>query len=315
MFHILASILPLIKLVTCGEAMNKWFELTLKADARLTAEVLDEALVESGAVAVTMKDGSDEPIFEPLPGETPLWSETLVTGLYEVPCDVEAIKAFLMSYLDQPYLPIVETHELEDKDWVRAWQDHYKPIKFGENLWICPTHLPSPEPEVATVRLDPGLAFGTGTHPTTALCLEWLSDNRDQLMNATIIDYGCGSGILGIAGKLLGAKECYSTDIDKQAIYATEQNAERNNVSIYAALPESFSPPKAKVVLSNILSGPLVELAPILGNLVEPGGHLVLAGLLDHDAEFVKSAYRDQFEFQENKSLDGWTRLYGIKRS
>ncbi len=295
--------------------MNRWFELTLRADARFTAEMLDEALVESGAVAVTMKDGEDEPIFEPLPGETPLWRETLVTGLYEVPCDVEAIMAFLSNYLDEPHLPIVSTHELEDKDWVSAWQDHYKPIKFGENLWICPTHLPSPEPEIATVRLDPGLAFGTGTHPTTALCLEWLSEHYSQFFDQTIVDYGCGSGILGVAGMLLGAKECFSTDIDPQAIYATEQNAGRNNVSINVALPENFKPTrKARVVLSNILSGPLVELAPILSNLVEPGGHLVLAGLLDHDAEFVKAAYREEFDFQADKSLDGWTRLYGIKK-
>lgn len=294
--------------------MNKWFELTLKAGMRFTAEALDEALVESGAVAVTMKDGEDDPIFEPLPGETPLWRNTLVTGLYEVPCDVEAIKAFLVQYLDEPHLPIVETNELEDKDWIRAWQDHYKPIKFGENLWICPTHLPSPEPTVATVRLDPGLAFGTGTHPTTALCLEWLSENRAEFVNETIIDYGCGSGILGIAGKLLGAKECFSTDIDAQAIYATEQNAERNHVTVHPSLPENFKPPKAKVVLSNILSGPLVELAPILGNLVAPGGHLVLAGLLDHDAEFVKEAYREDFTFEADKSVEGWTRLHGIKK-
>lgn len=294
--------------------MNKWFELTLKADMRFTAEALDEALVESGAVAVTMKDGDDEPIFEPLPGETPLWSNTLVTGLYEVPCDIDAIKAFLSHYLGDSDLPIVETHEVEDKDWVRAWQDHYKPIKFGENLWICPTHLPSPEPEVATVRLDPGLAFGTGTHPTTALCLEWLSENYQEISNETIIDYGCGSGILGIAGLLLGAKECFSTDIDPQAIYATEQNAERNNVEVKASLTESFKPGQAKVVLSNILSGPLVELAPILGSLVQPGGHLVLAGLLEHDAFFVKEAYQDQFTFEADKTLDGWTRLYGIKK-
>lgn len=294
--------------------MNKWFELTLKADMRFTAEALDEALVESGAVAVTMKDGDDEPIFEPLPGETPLWSNTLVTGLYEVPCDVDAIKAFLSHYLGDSDLPIVETHEVEDKDWVRAWQDHYKPIKFGENLWICPTHLPSPEPEIATVRLDPGLAFGTGTHPTTALCLEWLSEHYPEINNETIIDYGCGSGILGIAGLLLGAKECFSTDIDPQAIYATEQNAERNNVEIKASLTEGFKPGQAKVVLSNILSGPLVELAPILGSLVQPGGHLVLAGLLEHDAVFVKEAYQDQFTFEADKTLDGWTRLYGIKK-
>lgn len=294
--------------------MNKWFELTLKAGPHFTVEALDEALVESGAVAVTMRDGEDEPIFEPLPGETPLWRETLVTGLYEVPCDVEGIIAFLSQYLDEPHLPIVDTHELEDKDWVRAWQDHYKPIKFGENLWICPTHLPSPEPTVATVRLDPGLAFGTGTHPTTALCLEWLSENYPVFTEQTIVDYGCGSGILGIAGKLLGAQICHSTDIDPQAIYATKQNAERNNVAILADLPENFKPTPAKVVLSNILSGPLVELAPILGNLVVPGGHLVLAGLLDRDAEFVKDAYRDTFTFEADKSVDGWTRLHGIKK-
>lgn len=294
--------------------MNKWFELTLKAGAMLTPEALDEAFVEAGAVAVTMRDAEDDPIFEPLPGETPLWKDTLVTGMFELPCDVEEIKELLSEYLNEPFLPIVETKEIEDQDWVGAWQDHYKPIKFGDNLWICPTHLPSPEPEIATVRLDPGLAFGTGTHATTALCLEWLSENKAEFFDENIVDYGCGSGILGIAGMLLGAKHCFSTDIDPQAIQATLQNAQRNFVEIDPQLPENFNPPQVKVVLANILSGPLVELSPILTELVKPGGHLVLAGLLDYDAEVVRDAYKADFEFKADKSLEGWTRLHGIKR-
>ena len=295
--------------------MKKWFELTLKASGMVTPEELDEALFEAGAIAVTMKDAGDEPIYEPLPGEVPLWSETLVTGMFEYPCDVDAIKEALTAHLRQPFLPIVATKELEDQDWVGAWKDHYKPIKFGDNLWICPTHLEPPEAEIATVMLDPGLAFGTGTHPTTAMCLEWLSNNIDVFKGQAVIDYGCGSGILGIAAKLLNAKVCYSTDIDPQALLATKQNAFRNHVDIEPKLPEDFNPPKVKVVLANILSGPLIELAPTLTKYVEPGGHLVLAGLLDHDAERVKAAYANEFDFKEDKTVEEWTRLHGVRKA
>ncbi len=294
--------------------MNKWFELTLEAGAMLTPEEIDEALVNAGAVAVTMQDGEDNPIFEPLPGETPLWSTTLVTGLFELPCDVEAIKESLSESLNEPFLPIVVTKDIEDKDWVGAWQDNYKPIKFGDNLWICPTHLEPPEPEVTTVMLDPGLAFGTGTHPTTALCLEWLSDHKERYFDKAVIDYGCGSGILGVAAKKLGAGVCFSTDIDPQAIRAAEQNANRNGVEVNPTLPEDFNPEPAAVLLANILANPLIDLAPLLTKYVVSGGDIVLSGLLEHDAENVQAAYEKYFTFEAPQEREGWVRLHGVKR-
>lgn len=295
--------------------MGKWFELTLKASDLLTPENLDDAFAEVGALAVTMKDAGDDPIYEPPIGTVPLWQETLVTGLFAMPCDIENIKASLSRLLDEPYLPIVAFKELEDQDWVGAWKEHYKPIKFGKNLWVCPTHLAPPEPEVATLMLDPGLAFGTGTHPTTALCLEWLSTNKTLFENKAVIDYGCGSGILGIAAKLLGANACYSVDIDPQAIEATKINAKRNFVTIEPTLPEFFEAPSVEVVLANILSGPLIELAPLLTRYVNPGGYLILAGLLEHDIIRVQSAYEQNFDFVEPQICEGWARLCGIKKN
>lgn len=296
-------------------SMGKWFELTLKASDLLTPENLDDAFAEVGALAVTMKDAGDDPIYEPPIGTVPLWRETLVTGLFAMPCDVESIKARLSRFLDEPFLPIVALKELEDQDWVGAWKEHYKPIKFGENLWVCPTHLSPPEPDVATLMLDPGLAFGTGTHPTTALCLEWLSENKVLFENKSVIDYGCGSGILGIAAKLLGAQACYSVDIDPQAIEATKINAKRNFVAIEPVLPEFFQAPPVEVVLANILSEPLIELAPFLTNYVNPGGHLILAGLLDHDIARVQAAYEKDFDFVEPEVCEGWARLCGVKKN
>ncbi len=294
--------------------MNKWFELTLKANGFLTAEAIEEAFVEIGALAVTMQDADDDPIFEPLPGEAPLWKNTLVTGLFAAPCDVDAIKSELSNYLSEPFLPIVASKDIEDRDWVGAWRDNYQPIKFGENLWICPTHLTPPEKDVVTVMLDPGLAFGTGTHATTALCLEWLSNNPELYRDSRVIDYGCGSGILGIAAKLLGAKECYSTDIDPQALKATEQNAARNGAKITPQLPEEFSPSPAKLLMANILANPLIELAPHLTELVASKGHIVLSGLLVHDADKVREAYEEHFHFSEDAIQEDWVRLHGVKR-
>ncbi len=295
--------------------MAQWFEITIKADnASPELEALESALLEAGAVAVTLTDAEDNPVLEPLPGETPMWPTTLVTGLFAVPCDVDQIKANLLTELNVANLNFAQSHQLEDKDWVRAWMDHYKPMSFGEHLWICPTHMTPPDPKAVTVMLDPGLAFGTGTHPTTALCLKWLSDHKDQIKNQNVIDYGCGSGILAIAAKMLGAKACFGTDIDPQAVTATFLNAERNHVEITCALPDKFIAPRAHIVLANILAGPLVALAPVLADLTLSKGHLVLAGLLERDALLVKDAYQAWFEFMPDESLEGWTRLYGIKR-
>ena len=293
--------------------MAQWQELTLHS-GKFSPEIIEEALLEAGAIAVTLTDAEDSPVLEPLPGETPLWPNTLITGLFEIPCDLDHIYIDLLRFLATDKLPLVKKIQLEDKDWVRAWMDHYKPMQFGENLWICPTHMSPPDPNAITIMLDPGLAFGTGTHPTTALCLQWLNDHANEYNNEIMIDYGCGSGVLAIAAKLLGAKEVFGTDIDEQAITATLNNALSNHVEVQACLPSVFSPPKAKVTIANILAGPLIALAPILANLTQIHGHLVLAGLLERDAELVKAAYVEWFDFQADKTLDGWTRLYGVKR-
>lgn len=309
--------------------MAQWFEITLQADT-IDPESIEDALVEIGALAVTLTDAEDNPVLEPLPGETPLWPNTLITGLFALPCDIDQIKADLLLYFDNAYfdnpehteksqlltspLKFIKSHQLEDCDWVRAWMDHYKPMAFGEHLWICPTHMSPPDPTATTVMLDPGLAFGTGTHPTTALCLKWLSDNKAEIFEQNVIDYGCGSGVLAIAAKMLGAKACFGTDIDPQAITATLTNSQRNQVEISASLPDKFIAPRAHIVLANILAGPLIALAPVLANLTQANGHIVLAGLLERDAQLVKDAYNAWFKFMPDASLDGWTRLHGIKQ-
>ncbi len=293
--------------------MTDWLELTFSTGT-WSEETLEEALLAVGALAVTLTDAKDTPVLEPLPGEMPLWPETLVTGLFAAPHDLDVITLALKEILQTEILPFSQTQTIKDRDWVRAWMDHYKPMKFGETLWICPKHLPPPDPKATTIMLDPGLAFGTGTHPTTALCLQWLDRHQDFFNNQIVIDYGCGSGILGIAARKLAASKVYAVDIDPQAIIATKDNAQNNAIDIEVSLPAQFNPPSAKVVLANILAGPLVALAPMLSALVDKGGALILSGLLERDAEEVKAAYRTQFTFESDEVLDGWVRLFGVKQ-
>lgn len=297
--------------------MNEWFELTLKSGEH-TPDEIDEALLTAGAIAVTYSDAEDHPVLEPLPGETPLWPETLVIGLFEKPCDEAAIIQCVAEVLSVEIdaLPIITSNHLENTDWERSWMDHYHPMKFGENLWICPTHLTPPEPECATVMLDPGLAFGTGTHPSTALCLTWLSNHMDQVRDHTAIDYGCGSGVLGIAARVLGASRCDATDIDPQAIKATHENATRNNVTIHCVLSSEFSAEPVDLVMANILALPLTALAEKLASLTKPNGNIILAGILIADIEMIKAAYAPWFDFVEPFStMEGWALVHGIKRS
>lgn len=297
--------------------MSEWFELTLKS-GQYSPEELDEALLSAGAIAVTYCDAEDNPVLEPLPGETPLWPETLVTGLFEMPCDEEEIRQCVMSILDTELdaLAMIKENHLQDTDWERSWMDYYHPMKFGENLWICPTHLEPPEPNCATVMLDPGLAFGTGTHPSTALCLTWLSNHVNQVNGKKAVDYGCGSGVLGIAARILGATKCSATDIDPQAIKATFENARRNDVTIDCVLSNEFSAKPVELVMANILALPLMALAEKLASLTKPNGNIILAGILIIDIEMIKEAYAPWFDFVEPfKTMDGWALVHGIKRA
>ncbi|TCO81634.1 [LSU ribosomal protein L11P]-lysine N-methyltransferase [Plasticicumulans lactativorans] len=290
-----------------------WLELTLEAREH-RSEVLEDALLEAGACAVTLSDAADEPILEPAPGATPLWSRTRVTGLFDAQTDIEQVKHLLCALLGCAQLPEAQLHAVEERDWVRAWMDHFHPMRFGERLWVVPSCRQPPDPDAVNLLLDPGLAFGTGTHPTTALCLEWL--DAAELAGRRVIDYGCGSGILAIAALKLGAHTATAIDIDPQALIATRENAAVNQVDhrLRVGKPEALGDVQVDVVLANILAGPLMLLAPRLAALTRPGGHVVLAGLLERHADEVEAAYAPWFELQPRREREGWTRLHGIRR-
>lgn len=292
-----------------------WIQLKINTTGN-DAETLSDALIESGAVSVTFQDTHDNPVFEPLPGETLLWGDTDAIGLYDAETDMKEVVAMLENepLLGKGFVHKIE--QLEDKDWEREWMDNFHPMRFGERLWICPSWRDVPDPNAVNVMLDPGLAFGTGTHPTTAMCLQWL-DSLD-LTDKTVIDFGCGSGILAIAALKLGAKHVVGIDIDPQAIQASRDNAERNGVSERLSLylpkdqPENLS---ADVVVANILAGPLRELAPLISVLPVAGGHLGLSGVLASQAQSVADAYKDKFELDAVAEKEEWCRITGVKKA
>lgn len=275
------------------------------------AEIYEDALLDVGAVSVTFMDAEDQPIFEPDLGTTPLWSHTHLLALFEADTDAAAVFAHLQLLTDSE-LPQHQSEVIADQDWERSWMDNFQPMRFGQRLWIVPSWHAAPEPDAVNLLLDPGLAFGTGTHPTTALCLEWL-DGQD-LSDCNVLDFGCGSGILAIAALLLGAKQAVGTDIDYQAIEASRDNAERNGIDasrfpLY--LPEQLPAEQADVVVANILAGPLVALAPQITSLVKPGGRLALSGILAEQGEDVAAAYAEAFELDPQCIRDGWVRISG----
>jgi len=290
-----------------------WLQLRL-AITPDQAECLEDELLELGAVSVTFMDAEDQPIFEPDLGTTPLWSNTHLLALFEADTDPQALIQHL-KLLHQGELPDHEFEQIEDQDWERSWMDNFHPMRFGQRLWIVPSWHTAPEPEAVNLLLDPGLAFGTGTHPTTALCLAWL--DGQQLENKQVIDFGCGSGILAIAALLLGASHAVGTDIDVQALEASRDNAQRNQIadvrfSLY--LPENMPQQPAEVVVANILAGPLVSLAPQLASLVIPGGLIALSGILAEQTADILAAYQDYFELDPVAEQDGWIRVSGRRR-
>ncbi|AOS96774.1 Ribosomal protein L11 methyltransferase [Microbulbifer aggregans] len=289
-----------------------WLQLRVDTD-REQAERIEDALLFAGAVSVTLQDNADQPILEPGLGEVPLWDQTRVTGLFDAEVDTAVTEAKAASFLCE-LLPNARWEQLEDKDWEREWMSHYKPIQCGEQLWICPSWCEPPQPDAVNLMLDPGLAFGTGTHPTTFLCLQWLS--REPVEGKSAIDFGCGSGILGIAALLLGASAARGTDIDPQALLASRENAARNGVAperfpVY--LPEQMPDEPADIMLANILAGPLVELAPHLLALTRVGGRLCLSGVLASQADQVRAAYEKQVEFDPVACKDDWVCLSGTR--
>jgi ribosomal protein L11 methyltransferase len=274
--------------------------------ATLSSDAVEAALLEIGASSITFLDGGDDPVLEPKPGEVRLWSETLVRALFDESRDAAHSIGFLAQRLGSHITASASVRAIENREWERVWLKDWKSMRFGRRLWVCPTEADPPEdPHAVVVRLDPGLAFGTGTHPTTALCLQMLDSL--PLAGRSVIDYGCGSGILGIAALKLGASRVIAVDLDPQALIATRENAVRNQVS--SRLETQGVPPQlapASCVLANILAEPLIELVPTLTAACEIGGDLFLSGLLKSQAYAVKAAYSPSFDMVQVVGREEW---------
>jgi ribosomal protein L11 methyltransferase len=290
--------------------------------AALSPEAVEAALLEIGASSITFVDRGDEPVLEPKPGEVRLWSDTLVRALFEAsygsrsgsaePASTDAARNLgrLAAVLGPHITETARVRRVENQEWERVWLTDWKSMRFGRRLWVCPTAAEPPDdPDAVVVRLDPGLAFGTGTHPTTALCLQILDSL--PVAGRSVIDYGCGSGILGIAALKLGAVHVCAVDLDPQALLATRDNAIRNGVSSsidVQGIEVGLRP--AYCVMANILAGPLIELAPTLTEACEPGGYLLLSGLLKTQAYEVKAAYGRAFARVQVVERDDWCCIY-----
>ena len=290
-----------------------WHQISVITDKQIAPSVSD-FFSDLGAVSVTYMDAEDQPVYEPPPGETKIWRLTKVIALFELDTEPELVKTVLFSQFKDQLLKNWFHEVLQDQAWERTWMEHYQPMKFGASLWVCPTGQEKSESGTVCMTLDPGLAFGTGTHPTTALCLEWLANH--DLTDKVVIDYGCGSGILAVAALLLGAKQAYAIDIDPQAMTATRANAEKNKVvdRIECYLPEQFSGLQADIVIANILAKPLCELSEQISELIKENGKLILSGILNEQAESVMMAYEHHNINIQTPEIQGdWCRLDGKK--
>lgn len=294
----------------------KWLQIHITVD-QAQVEFTETLLSSLGAVSVTLDDAENQDLLEPLPGETPLWNKVIVTGIYaqedDEQLDVAALETFITAQM--PNTPI-RSEFLEDQVWERSWMDYYEPIQIGEKFWIVPEWLEPPESDAVNIKLDPGFAFGTGNHASTFLCLQWLG--KTDLKDKVVIDYGCGSGILGVAALLLGAKKVYATDIDPQAVLATRQNAELNGVldGLFVDLPEAFNlafaAQQADVLVANILAGPLMALAEDFSTLIKPQAEFALAGVIEEQVEDVSKVYSQFFEVLDvEKREENWCRISG----
>lgn len=290
-----------------------WLEVNLVVP-RSQAENVSEELEYAGALAVSLQNSGDGQVMEPGVDETPLWKTVRVTGLFAENADRQQLQLQLLSLGLVQSPGQVHFSELADQQWERSWMDRFQPMQFGRRLWIYPGNIEPPHNDDIIVRLDPGLAFGTGTHTTTALCLCWLDGT--VLEGETVVDYGCGSGILAVAAALLGANRVIAVDNDPQALSVTRENASQNGVAakIETVAPEAFDTSGANLVLANILSGPLIDLAPVLTGCLTDGGQLVLSGILENQADRVREAYSTAVGWKDLSIEDGWVRLSGIKK-
>lgn len=290
-----------------------WLQVRL-AIQPAQAEYWEDTLFELGAVSVSFMDAEDQPIYEPELGTTPLWNNTHLKALFDGEVDAELLRQHIQ-LLGGEQTPEMDLEKIKDQDWERNWMVNFQPMQFGQRLWIVPSWHNPPEPDAVNVILDPGLAFGTGTHPTTALCLAWLAEQ--SLEGLEVLDFGCGSGILAITAKLLGAAQVVGTDIDPQAIEATRDNANRNQIAaddLPLFLPQEMPEKTFDVVVANILAEPLVELAPLLAQYTKSGGKIALSGILTAQGQDVRDAYSTAFDLAPTIEKEGWVCITGVRR-
>ncbi len=290
-----------------------WLQLKIDSDEQ-NADYFSDELIEHGAVAVTLQDGADQEIFEPALGTTPLWSSTQIIGLFDANTNIDEIINIIKSkaQTEKNITAQYRLEQLEDKDWVRAWMDDFVPIQFADELWLCPSWTQAPDSTATNIMLDPGLAFGTGTHPTTAMCMKWLGTHT---IPDSVIDYGCGSGILAVTAACLGAKSVTAVDNDPQALIATKQNAQKNNTEskIRTFFPNQVPNNKVELLIANILAQPLIELASIFNDLLLDNGQLVISGILENQAKMLIAAYTPYLKLEIANQQQEWVCLAGIK--
>lgn len=288
--------------------MLHWKKITLCTTAdRL--EALETILWDLGALSVTVTDSEDNPIFEPGPGETPLWMNMDVCGLFEQGVVVEEV----VHKIECAGYQVLNIEKLHDRHWEREWLSRFHAMQFGNRLWVCPSDQTVSDPDAVVLSLDPGLAFGTGTHATTRLCLQWL--DASELTGKCVIDYGCGSGILGIAALLLGAEKVLAVDIDPQALRATRDNAQRNRVGhrLDVCHPEEVDFTKVDIVMANILAQPLIDLADLLLSLLKDDGDLLLSGIMDSQQSWIEAAYLEKATIVGHWHREGWLSMQARK--
>lgn len=290
-----------------------WLQLKI-ASTHENAEALSDLLFLLGALSITLIDAQNQPIYEPPLGTTPLWQEIWVCALFTTETEINSIIQLVSQQIYHSQTPKYDCQEVPEQDWTQVWMAQSQPMSFGKRLWVCPSHQKVEKTDAVIVKLDPGLAFGTGTHPTTALCLSWLDENIHG--QEIVIDYGCGSGILAIAALKLGADQAIAIDNDPQALQACSENAKHNAIppaNIIIDFPKSAPKLTAHVLVANILANPLIELAPQLIAMVKPLGKLVLSGILISQIDAVKNAYQSWVVFDEPVIQEDWVRLAGNK--
>ena len=292
-----------------------WQQLKVQIKSDDSAS-LEQQMLERGALSVSYLDAENQPVFQEEPGVTLLWDDTFMLCLFDDKTDLSDTLAMLRSNSLVKNSEDLAIETFEDREWERCWMADFHPMRFGEKLWICPSWETPPNPDAVTVTLDPGLAFGSGSHATTALCLRWLE--QASLQGSEVIDYGCGSGVLAITAALLGARRVHAVDHDPQAIAATRDNSDRNNIRqgiITACLPEALPQIQADMLVANILAEPLLNLSVRLSRLVRPGGSIVLSGLLQEQIPSLTACYQRWFDMAEPVSEQQWILLTGRRKA